>query len=206
DGGAFATPASIPFQGREKVQTYPDKDGFLMAELPIRGEKISMVVLAPQSPDGLPALEAKLTGANLSTWMGKLQRRPLNVFLPRFKMETDYSLVKTLQSLGMKLAFEERQADFTGMSDSSSPEDRLSIGAVLHKAFVEVNEKGAEAAAATAVIMGTPTSAPVSTPFTPTFRADRPVLFPLRDTQTGAVFILGRIPQPSEPKPLESCR
>jgi serpin B len=144
----------------------------------------------------VPALEASLTGQNLSAWLGKLQRRPVAVSVPRFKMETDYSLKETLEKMGMKLAFAEREADFTGMSTSRNPDDRLSIGAVLHKAFVEVNEQGAEAAAATAVIMVTPTSAPVGAPFTPSFRADRPFVFLFRDRETGAILFLGRMTGP----------
>lgn len=196
DGGFFDTPMTIPFQGGDKVKKYPAGDGFLMVELPVKGDKLSMVVIAPQKPDGLPALEARLTGKSLTSWIGKLQKRSVEVTLPRFKMDTDYSLGESLQKLGMKLAFAERIADFTGMSATRNPEDRLYISKVLHKAFVEVNEEGAEAAAATAVIMAVPTSAPLTFPFNPSFRADRPFLFLIRDMESGAVLFLGRVNQP----------
>src|ERR1700722_6140443 len=98
--------------------------------------------IAPQKADSLPALEARLTGQNLAAWAGKLQKRSVNVALPRFKLETDYELNKMLEKMGMKLAFTPRVADFTGMSTSSDPDDRLYISKVLHKAFVEVNEEG----------------------------------------------------------------
>jgi serpin B len=111
-------------------------------------------------------------------------------------MDTDYSLSQTLQKMGMKLAFTERIADFTGMSASRNPDDRLYISKVLHKAFVEVNEEGAEAAAATAVMMAVPTSAPLSRPFNPVFRADRPFVFLIRDMESGAILFLGRVNQP----------
>ena len=156
-----------------------------------------MVVVAPQKADGLAAIEAKLTGERLSAWLGKLQNRSVNVSMPRFKMETDYKLGDALQSMGMKKAFQERVADFTAMSTSTNPDDRLSISRVLHKAFVEVNEKGAEAAAATAVMMAKKKdSEPASFPFTPDFRADRPFLFLIRDMDSGMVLFMGRMTRP----------
>ena len=196
DGTLFETPMTIPFQGGDKVKKYPAGDGFLMVELPVKGDKLSMVVIAPQKTDGLAALEARLTGKNLAGWMGNLQKRSVEVTLPRFKMDTDYSLGDTLQKMGMKLAFIERVADFTGMSASRNPDDRLYISKVLHKAFVEVNEEGAEAAAATAVIMAVPNSAPATFPFNPVVRADRPFLFLIRDMESGAVLFLGRVTRP----------
>jgi serine protease inhibitor len=195
DGSFFDTPRTIPIQGGDKVKKYPAGDGFLIAELPVKGDKLSMVVIAPQKADGLSALEARLTGKNLTAWLGKLQRMSVEVTLPRFKMDTDYSLGDILKKMGMKLAFT-RVADFTGMSASRNPDDRLYISKVLHKAFVEVNEEGAEAAAATAVIMVKKDSAPASFPFNPVFRADRPFLFLIRDIESGAVLFLGRVTQP----------
>lgn len=194
DGSYFNTPHVIGFDGNAK--TYPDPNGFQIAEIPVKGDRLSMVILAPRSVDGLNAIEAKLSGEMLTGWLAKLQKRSVNLAIPRFKMETDYSLGEPLKELGMKKAFEERIADFTGMSDSTNPDDRLFIAKVLHKAFVEVNEKGAEAAAATAVMMAMPTSAPVSRPFNPEFRADRPFLFLIRDMDTGMILFLGRMTQP----------
>jgi serine protease inhibitor len=195
DASFFDTPRTIPIEGGDKVKKYPAGDGFLMAELPVKGDKLSMVVIAPQKADGLSALEARLTGKNLTAWLGKLQRMSVEVTLPRFKMDTDYSLGDILKKMGMKLAFT-RVADFTGMSASRNPDDRLYISKVLHKAFVEVNEEGAEAAAATAVIMVKKDSAPASFPFNPVFRADRPFLFLIREMESGAVLFLGRVTQP----------
>jgi serine protease inhibitor len=88
-------------------------------------------------------------------------------------------------------------AQFDRMSQSEDPLEKLYISKVLHKAFVEVNEKGTEAVAATAVIMVRPTSAvPQSIPFTPTFKADRPFVFLIRDVKTGSVLFLGRMMNP----------
>jgi serpin B len=120
--------------------------------------------------------------------------------VPRFKLETDYSLQSALEKLGMKRAFVEPDlpggAEFGGMSESKNPSEQLYISAVLHKAFVEVNEKGTEAAAATAVLMAVAESAPISRPFVPTVRADRPFVFLIRDRKTGCVLFLGRMMNP----------
>ncbi len=83
------------------------------------------------------------------------------------------------------------------MSQSQDPNNKLYITKVLHKAFVEVNEKGTEAAAATAVIVARPTSAPLSRPFVPTVRADRPFVFLIRDRKTGCILFLGRVTNPT---------
>lgn len=196
DGTFFDTPLRVPFDGGN-VQTYPAKDGFQIAEIPVKGDRLSMVVIAPRDIAGLAAIEAKLTGENVTAWLGKLQKRSVDVALPRFKMETNYGLGEALQAMGMKKAFQEGVANFSAMTTSSNPQDSLYIGKVLHKAFVEVNEKGAEAAAATAVIMVATTSIPTTQPFNPTFRADRPFLFLIRDMDTGMILFLGRMSQPT---------
>lgn len=194
NGNPFDTPVMLGIDA--KAETYPGNDGFLLAELPVKGDKLSMVLIAPRSVDGLPAIEAKLTGETLAGWLRQLKKRSVQMVMPRFKLETDYKLGDTLKEMGMRKAFTERVADFTAMSTSSDPDDRLYISKVLHKAFVEVNEKGAEAAAATAVMMARPTSAPAAFPFTPEFRADRPFLFLIRDMDSGMILFLGRIQQP----------
>ena len=197
DGTFFDTPHQIAIdKDKAAPATYPD-GGFLMAELPFKGDRLSMVVIAPRKHDGLPKLEAGLTGEKLSAWLGKLQRRSVILSLPKFKLETDYGLHDTLKNMGMKRAFDARQADFTGMSASRNPDDQLFISKVLHKAFIEVNEKGAEAAAAAAVIMVPKSAAKESRPFIPEFRADRPFLFLIRDRESGAILFLGRVTQPT---------
>jgi serine protease inhibitor len=201
DGKSFDTPSRIARGGRvDEKKLYPDEHGFAMLEMPYKGGELSMVVIAPRSPDGLAELEKKLTGGNLQAWLGKLQPRSVHVYVPKFKLETKYDMERILEAMGMKRAFKDpRAADgaqFDGMSQSEDPAQKLYISKVLHKAFVEVNEKGTEAAAATAVIMVTPTAAPTSVPFTPTFRADRPFVFLIRDVKTGSILFLGRMTNP----------
>lgn len=196
DGTFFVTPHEIPLdKGQAAPATYPE-GGFLMAELPFKGDKLSMVVIAPRKLDSLPNLEARLTGEKLSSWLAKLQRRGVMLSLPKFKLETDYGLHETLKNMGMKRAFDARQADFSGISASRNPDDQLFISKVLHKAFVEVNEKGAEAAAATAVIMVPKEAKRETRPFIPEFRADRPFLFLIRDRESDTILFLGRVTQP----------
>jgi serpin B len=192
-GDPFDTPNT---QSREGAPLYPNRDGFLIAELPYKGDKLALVVIAPQNPAGLDAVQTKLTGETLAAWLAKLEDRDVRVTLPRFKLETSYELKEMLKAAGMKLAFDERNADFTGMTTSRHPDHKLSISKVLHKAFVEVNEEGTEAAAATAVMTFRATSSTGDWSFTPEFRADRPFLFLIRDIHTGAVLFLGRMMTP----------
>jgi serine protease inhibitor len=200
DGSFFATPTRVALGKVDPGTLYPGKDGFEVVELPYKGGDLSMVVIAPRSADGLAALDKQLTGANLTAWLGKLKERRVNVYLPKFKLETAYTLNGPLDALGIKRAFHDPRgkdpADFSGMTDSQEVEDKLFISKVLHKAFVEVSEKGTEAAAVTAVVMVATASAPVNRPFTPDFRADRPFVFLIRDQKSGAILFLGRITQP----------
>ena len=112
--------------------------------------------------------------------------------MPKFKMETEFALKSTLMAMGMPTPFTIGRADFTGLSDS--PEAYLFyISAVQHKAFVEVNEKGTEAAAATVVVV----QPGLSGSSYPTFAATRPFIFLIRDNQTGSILFLGRMMNPS---------
>ncbi len=206
DGTYFSTPTEVPAREEPDPKTvYPGKGGFLMVELPYKGGKLSMVAIAPQEINGLDELEHKLTGDGLQEWIGKFQRRAVLVFLPKFKLETEYSLKPTLTALGMPRAFEKPTpiggAQFEGICASTDPNKRLYIGEVRHKTFVEVNEQGTEATAATEIDVPLPGDfgdpiVPETVPFTPTFRADRPFLFLIRDTKTGAILFLGRLVRP----------
>ena len=155
-----------------------------------------MVIIAPNRYDGLPSLESKLNLQNLNQWLTQLEERKIDVFLPKFKLETDYQMKKTLKAMGMVRAFDKDGAQFYGMTTSDDPMQQLYIEFVIHKAFVEVNEKGTEAAAATGVGMAELTS--YSNPFVPTFKADRPFLFLIRDRVTGSILFVGRLLNPNE--------
>jgi serine protease inhibitor len=201
DGSLFDTPATVA-QGADQAgeKLYPDTRGFQMLELPYKGEQMSMVVLVPRSASGLDALEQKLTAANLRTWIGQLEQRKAQVFLPRFKLEREYELEKALPALGMKRLFTNplhaNGAQLDGISESQDPSQKLYVTKVIHKAFVEVNEKGTEAAAATAVMMALGAKAEPRVPFIPVVRADRPFLFLIRDQKTNSILFLGRMLNP----------
>jgi serpin B len=166
---------------------YAEFDGLQVLELPYAGEDASMIVLLPRERDGLAALEAALTVQNLDQWTSGLTQDRVEVFLPAFEVTFAVRLDAALQSLGMVDAFSGARADFSGMDGSRG----LFIGAVLHKAFVAVNEEGTEAAAATAVVMGRGMLMPP-----PVFRADHPFLFLIREKRTGSVLFLGRVVEP----------
>jgi serpin B len=191
--------APFYLSGGEKIETkmmhqqndfrYTAADGVQVVQLPYVGYEISMVVLLPAKRDGLPALEKKLSAENVNRWIGSLGKREVKLALPKFKLTSQFQLSSVLKSLGMTTAFSD-QADFSRMSTG----ERLRISEVLHKAFVDVNEQGTEAAAATAVLIEA-TGAPV--PQEPVeFRADHPFVFLLRDNRTGAVLFLGRVVDP----------
>jgi serine protease inhibitor len=166
------------------------EEDFQALDLPYAGGSLSMVVLLPRKADGLAAFEASLTASKLEGWLAKLSRQKVEVALPRFKLECGLDLAGTLKSLGMTLAFG-READFSGMTTDR----RLSISAVIHKAFADVNEEGTEAAAATAVVMVTRAMMPSPKPPL-VFKADHPFLFLIRDVPSGSILFLGRVANP----------
>jgi serpin B len=132
--------------------------------------------------------------------VAQMSRREVELFLPRFKVTWGtVNLSGQLTALGMTLAFNQSRADFSGINGHEPPsDDSLFISAVFHKAFVEVNEEGTEAAAATAVSMIlTMALRPSEPPPVPIFRADHPFLFAIRDRKSGAILFLGRITDPT---------
>jgi len=165
-----------------------EKDPF---ELPISYDKnnLSMIILLPKQHDGLAALEESLNPANLDEWLDSLQWKKVKVFLPKFKVSTGFELSKTLKNMGMPDAFND-DADFSGMDGTKE----LYIKSIIHKAFVDVNEKGTEAAAATAVFVGTRGLPPP----TPIFRADHPFIFLIRHNSSGSILFMGRVVNPVE--------
>lgn len=161
-------------------------------EMDYAGKALSMVVVLPTKRDGLADLAKGLTGAKLDTLIGGVRPSQVHVFFPRFKFTQMAALKPTLETLGMKLAFG-GGADLSGIDGSRS----LHIDNVYHKAFVEANEKGTEAAAATAVTIR-PVAAEIDEPPVPTFRADHPFLFVIREKKTGVIYFMGRVSDPTK--------
>jgi serpin B len=185
-----------PTMHRMGTLPFAARDGVKVLELPYRGGAMSMLVVLPDAVDGLDAVERSLTAQKLDDLVAALAPERVAVALPKFEVNPAQSLAlaDTLRALGMARAFDPRQADFTGMAKPPDPADRLFLARVFHKAFVRVDEKGTEAAAATAASLAR-TSALASP--TREFRADHPFLFAIRDTASGLVLFLGRVADPS---------
>jgi len=156
-------------------------------EMPYKGDGLSMLVLLPKEKHAISKLEKALTPKKLNDLIAKLKKTEVEVLFPKFKVETGYDLIPPFQKLGMKDAFGPN-ADFSGMDGTRN----LYISAIIHKAFVEVDEKGTEAAAATAVVV-----AAMCLPSYPTFCADHPFLFMIRENATGSILFMGRMTDPS---------
>jgi serine protease inhibitor len=215
DGSKFDTPRGLSWAELHEKPTekkpaaekklYPDERGFAMVELAYKSGDLSMVVIVPQAADGLVRVERMLTAANLRSWMGQIEKRTVQVFLPKFRVECGYEMTKPLRAMGMVRACDDRLpsaggAQFEPMCQSKDPMLCLHIDKVLHKTFVDVSEKETEAAAATAIPME---MAPFEfgPPFLPTFRADKPFLFLIRDKATDSILFLGRMTEPSATMP-----
>ncbi len=168
--------AKFNFTENEKLQ---------ILELPYSGEELSMLILLPKNDD-LEYLENSLTLENLEKWKKDLREERVNIFIPKFKFETKYLMKEDLKKMGMPTAFS-GDADFSGMTGIKD----LFISAVVHQAFVEVNEKGTEAAAATGVIMDK-----LAPPSISVFRADHPFVFLIQEKETGSILFLGRVGEP----------
>jgi serpin B len=177
----------VPMMHQMAGFRYGESADWQALEMPYKGGDLAMVVLLPRKADGLAEVEKQLTPEQLATVLGGLKQESVMVNLPRFRIESRFDLGGTLQQMGMTDAFT-AQADFSGMSET-----KLVISKVIHQAYVDVDEKGTEAAAATAVVAKTP--GPVG-PQPKLFQADHPFLALIRDNRTGAVLFLGRVANP----------
>ena len=172
---------------------YRKEEGFTAVTLPY-SQGMAMLVIIPDEVDGLDAVTKKLTGDKL-TALARLPKRTVDLQLPRFKIEgSTISLKKSLQSLGMNLAFDRAKADFDRMTaDKTLP--GLFISDAFHKTFISVDEKGTEAAAATAIVMELRAAAPE--PEEPVeVRADRPFFYAIMDTGARTALFLGHVRNP----------
>lgn len=182
----------VPTMNMTRRLPYAEIDGVQVVELPYEGGELAMDILLPKDADGLAALEAKMVAGGLDTWLGALRSNEVILSLPRFKLDPPkpVSLVQPLRALGMTKAFQASQADLHGMSDED-----LFVDDVFHKCFVEVNEEGTEAAAATAVVVSVTSAA--AKPMPVVFNADHPFVFAIRDLGSGALLFMGRVADPT---------
>ena len=176
---------------------YAHQDDFSVVTLPYAGGAIQFLILLPDQNDGLERLEKRLTPALLND-AGNARPAELELHLPKFKMQPPlFRLGAALKELGMKSAFDvpEGSANFDRMAPRK-PNDYLYISEVFHKTFLDLDEKGTEAAAATAVSMARATSAPVEKPKPIEVRVDHPFLFAIQHRPSGACLFLGRMLDP----------
>jgi len=189
----------VPMMHKKEKYRWLNEDGFQILEMPYKGirvfgslEHISMIVLLPEKKGGIEDLENSLTNEKIENYLEKLHKiweREINIYFPKFKIETGYELKKILYRLGMTSAF----SDGANFSRIAEDPPRY-ISQIIHKAFVEVNERGTEAAAVTALRMLGASIGQTIKP--PEFRADHPFIFLLIDSYTRAILFIGRVMNP----------
>ncbi|MGH9564040.1 MAG: serpin family protein, partial [Terracidiphilus sp.] len=188
-----AQSVQAPLMYRSGSYKYFDGGTFQVLELPYTGEELSMIVLLPKDIAGLPALEKSFTAANAQKWLGQIQYpEKVEVTFPKFTQTAQFDLIGALTALGIRQAFDGSAADFSGMTGGRD----LWISAAVHKAYIGVDEKGTEAAAATGIIM-TATAMPNEPPPIE-FKADHPFLFLIRENTSGAILFMGRVTDPTK--------
>ena len=165
-------------------------DDSQLLEMRYKSGDLSMVIVLPTKVDGLPGIEKSLTADGIADSLSLLKSKTVRVWFPKFHATQNFELNDKLAAMGMPLVFTPKRADFSGMDGSHD----LFIAAVIHKAFVNVDEKGTEAAAATAVVMRAGAAMRSEPP--EEFRADHPFIFLIRDTRSGAILFLGRYTGP----------
>jgi serpin B len=178
---------TVPMMRGTAARAYVHEDGYQAVVLPYRGGSLAMAVVLPDGP--LTALGPKIAAGGLRGLLAATARHQVTLFLPRFRLETAVDLVPALRRLGVTEAFT-RGADFSGITGAA----RLLIDAVAHKAYVDVDEHGTEAAAATAVTFR-PLAA-FRAPPPVTMVVDRPFLFAIIHTATGLPLFLGQLSRP----------
>ena len=171
---------------RKSIFNYTQNEDLQILEMPYAGEDLSMLILLPFDDD-IEALENSFTIEKLTEWKKSLRKRRVKIYIPKFKFETKYFMKNTLSDLGMPTAFT-NSADFSGMTGTKD----LKIDKVIHQAFIEVNEEGTEAAAATGVTMMKHSKPPP----TPIFKADHPFIFIIQHNETGNILFMGRVSNP----------
>jgi serpin B len=193
-GGAVEAPLMHRVGDVRHVQA----EGYQAVDVDYRGGDVAMLVLLPDRRDGLRDLEKALSPRMLHDHTSQMRSREVELFLPRFSITWGtVNLRDQLIALGMPLAFDPSRADLSGINGFTPPSEKaLFVSSVLHKAFVEVNERGTEAAAATGmeVEFGAALGEP---PPPPVFRADHPFLFAIHERQSSAILFLGRITDPT---------
>ena len=192
-----SAPVDVPtMRKRDERFGYAKREGYSAVSLPYAGNDLQFLVLLPDDVNGLRAFESKLTSEMLAG-CAKLETREVDLHLPKFKIEPPtITLAEKLEALGMKTAFNQPRgsANFDRMAPRK-PDDYLYISQVFHKTFIAVNEKGTEAAAATAVAMMAATAL-IERPPPIEVKVDRPFLYAIQHVPSGVCLFLGRVTDP----------
>lgn len=183
------TTKTISYMELNETIAYLENDYFQIASLSYSNEKMSMNIVLPKEDISLQQIEDMFTVENWMQWKGSLSKKEGTIVLPKFQIEYEMALKEGLQQLGMTTAFEET-ANFKKMVKEEVP---IYISQVMHKTYIDVNEKGTEASAATSVEMET-TSAPIDNPFL--MDVNRPFFTIITDDDTGAILFIGNISNP----------
>ncbi len=191
----------VPMMRQTRNFTYLDDDKFQILEMPYKGtlisgttKRVNMVIFLPKQFNKLPLIESQLTFEKMEVYVSELREQYMQrvrVFFPRFTIQISYKLTKALSDLGLALVFT-KNADLSAISK----EPVIFISDVIHKAFVEVNERGTEAAAVTAISVVGASIGPRKEP--PVFRADHPFIFLIQDSQTKTILFIGKVMNPIE--------
>jgi len=181
-GTGSGTVTADMMQIKDKQFNFGEEEGMQVLELPYEGEDLSMLILLPDK-DQIDTVDL----ARLEHYRDLLGKQKVIVYMPKFKFETKYYMGKNLVDMGMPTAFG-TNADFSGMTGNRD----LSISAVIHQAYIDVNEEGTEAAAATGVVMATSTIQE-----TPVFIADHPFVFVIQHKPTGQILFIGKVMDPT---------
>jgi serpin B len=192
------TPVDVPMMRKtDKNFGYARREGFTVVSVPYAGDELQFLILLPDDIEGLRGLESKISGNMLAT-LAKLEKRDVDLRLPKFKLEPPtITLAKQLEALGMKTAFDQPKgsANFDKIAPRT-PEDYLYISQIFHKTFIAVDEKGTEAAAATAVAMlaGSALRSPPPPPIE--VKVDRPFVYAIQHIPSGVCLFMGRVTDP----------
>ena len=191
-------PVNVPMMRKtDKNFGYARHQGFTVVSVPYAGNELQFVVLLPDDVNGLRELESKLTGDVLAS-CAKLEKRDVDLYLPKFKLQPPtITLAKQFEALGMKTAFDQPKgsANFDKIAPRK-PDDYLYISQIFHKTFIAVDEKGTEAAAATAVAMMTATGLRSPPPPPVEVKVDRPFVYAIQHVPSGVCLFLGRVTDP----------
>ncbi|KAM6385654.1 serpin E3 [Alca torda] len=162
-------------------------EAFNVVELPYLGEKLSMFLVLPSHKrTSLSQIESHLSAKTINLWANSLKRTKLDIFLPRFSIQSLFDLKTVFSALGIRDAFDPITANFKGISE----QDSLYLSEAIHRAEIEVTEDGTKASGTTAMVL-------LKRSRTPIFKADRPFTFFLRQANTGSVLFIGRVTNPS---------